>query len=410
MKKVILSMILILSISAGFAQKKNVSIAKNKILSETPDFSGAREAIKPALTDPTTKDDAKTWYTAGLIGYKQNEALLTQQYTKGKLEDKDTQTKGEALLESYDYFLNAYKLDSLPDKKGKIKPKYQKDIKEKIKEYFTTQQNLFAYGAFLFEKNDYPGTIKTFETYLGIPKLPMMQTEKLSTTDSTYLIVKYYTAYACVQAGDSDKAIAYYKDMCDDGYEEVLVHQLLYEQYMNKKDTTDAITVLKKGFEKYPKEAWFLQNLINYYIYSSHPKEAIVYLDKAIESEPNMAQYRFVKGNLDESLGNTEDARKDFQKALELDPTLAEAHAGLGRLVFNNAVKMADAANDIKDNVKYNAAKKLADAEFAKSIPYFKKAVELNPKEIEYKRTLKNLYYRLKMDKEYEAIDKEMNE
>jgi len=29
---------------------------------------------------------------------------------------------------------------------------------------------------------------------------------------------------------------------------------------------------------------------------------------------------------------------------------------------------------------------------------------------MEYKRTLKNIYYRLKMDKEYEAIDKEMNQ
>lgn len=34
----------------------------------------------------------------------------------------------------------------------------------------------------------------------------------------------------------------------------------------------------------------------------------------------------------------------------------------------------------------------------------------MKPEEMEYKRTLRTLYYRLKMDKEFDAIDKEMNQ
>jgi hypothetical protein len=69
---------------------------------------------------------------------------------------------------------------------------------------------------------------------------------------------------------------------------------------------------------------------------------------------------------------------------------------------------MLEVANDIKDVKLFNQEKEKADKVFKESLPYFQKATELNPNEIEYKRTLRTLYYRLKMDKEFEAIDAEI--
>lgn len=404
MKKIVFILILVMSVTSSFSQKKNVSQAKNKALMENPDFAAARKLIEPALQDPTTKDLASTWHTAGLIGYQENEAELKKQMLGQKF---DADVKGKAIMESYGYFLKAYELDGLPDAKGKIKPKFQKDIKNKIKEYYTTQANLVAYGASLFERKKYDETIKVFETYLGIPALPMMNNEiKL---DSTYYMIKYFTGIAAINGGMHDKAIAYLEDLKDDGYEELVVHQLLYDEYLKRKDTVNFVRVLKEGYKKFPKEAYFLENLINYYIYTNQSKEAIVYLNSAIEREPNRAEYQYIKGNLDESMGNIDAAMASFEKAIEIDPKLADAWAGKGRLIYNKAVQMADAANEIKDNKKYNAAKKEADAVFEQSVPFFKKAAELKPDVREYKQTLKTLYYRLKKDKEFEAIEKELN-
>lgn len=404
MKRILLSIILVLSFTLTYAQKANVSKAKNKALMENPDFAGAREAIKPALTDPTTKDLASTWHVAGMIGYKENEALFAKLALQQNI---DQLVKGQAIMESYEYFMKAYQLDQLPDAKGKVKPKFTKDIKAKLKEYYQTQSNLVAYGATLFEKKNYLETVKVFDAYLGIPALPFMNGELKP--DSTYYMIKYYNAIASANAGLDDKAIALYEDMKDDKYEELNVYQLLYEQYQKKKDTVNFVKTLKEGFAKFPQEPWFLQNLINYYIYSGKTKEALVYLNNAIEKEPKMAQYQYVKGNVDESLGNFDDAVKAFEKAIEIDPKMADAYAGLGRLWFNKAVNMSDAANDIKDNKKAYEERKKADEVFKSSIPYFIKASELNPEEREYKKTLKTLYYRLKMDKEFDAIEKELN-
>lgn len=398
-------MFLVVFISTTFAQKGNVSKAKNKALMENPDFAGARELIKLALVDPSTKDLSSTWNIAGLIGYKENEALSNKQLLGQKI---DADVKGKAIVESYDYYIKAYELDGLPDAKGKVKAKLQKDIKSKIKEYYAQNQNLIAYGAHLFENKKYDETIKVFDIYLGIPKLPMMADEiKL---DSNYYMIKYYNAIAATNAEKSDKAIQLYSELTNEGYQELQVHQLLYEEYVKVKDTVNFVKVLKAGFEKFPQEAWFLQNLINYYIFTNQSKEALVYLNSAIEREPTIAQYYYVKGNLTESMGLTKEARAAFDKSLELDPNYADAYAGIGRLKYNQAVKMAESANEIKDNKAYNIAKDKADAVFKESIPFFKKAAEINPKELEYKRTLRTLYYRLQMDKEFDAIEKALNE
>ncbi len=405
MKKLILSLFLVISFTFSFAQKANVSKAKNKALMESPDFTSAREAIKLAFEDSTTRNDANTFYVAGLIGYKENDALY-QKSLLGMPFDADI--KGQAILESYSYFKKAIELDQLPDAKGKVKPKFSKDIKSKFKEYYNTQQNLIAYGAYLFEKKNYESAINAFEVFLEIPTLTIMNNE-ISTADSTYKMIKYYTAIAATNAKQNDKAIALYEDLKDDNYETMAVYQLLYEEYVTKKDTVNYVKTLKEGFEKFPSEAWFLQNLINYFIYSGKSADALVYLKTAIEREPNMPQYRYVKGNLDESMGNFNDARASFDKAIELDPTMADAHAGIGRLYYNKAVKMVDDANNIKDVKLYNAELKKAENVFKESVPFFQKASEIKPTEIEYKRTLKTLYYRLKMDADFEAVSKEID-
>jgi tetratricopeptide (TPR) repeat protein len=404
MKKIILSLFLLISFTLSFAQKANVSKAKNKALMENPDFTGAREAIKLALKDSTTKNLAETWYVAGLIGNKENESL----YQKALLKQPfDTLVKGKALLESYGYFIQAIKLDQLPDAKGKVKPRYSKDIKTYLNDYYSIQQNLIAYAAFQFEKKNYEDAVKTFEAYLEIPKLPIMNNE--IKIDSTYYMITYYTAAAAADAKMHDKAISLYESLKDKKYETKSVYQSLYEEYVDKKDTANFVTTLKDGLEKFPTDAWFLQNLINYYIYSGKTKDALVYLDKAIEREPNLAQYRLVKGNLEESLGNYEDSRAAFDKAIELDPTQAESYAGIGRIYYNRAVKILEEGAKIKDVKLYDAEAKKAEDLFKQSLPFFKKASEVNPKEVEYKKTLKTLYYRLQMNAEFEAINKEID-
>ena len=405
MKKIILLLAVTMSVSFAFAQKANVSKAKNKALAlESPDFAGARELIKPALVDPTTKDLPNTWHVAGMIGYKENESENLKKQTQVPHNDD---LKGKAIMESYRYFLTADSLGEIPNEKGKVSNKVRKDIKSKLSEYYHNSDNLISYFIHLYDQGNHLGANDVFSVYAEIPTLPMMNNEIVP--DTTFYMIKYFAAYSASKAGLHDKAIAFYEDLKTRDYERMSVYDLLYNEYLGQNDTVNFVRTLKEGFAAFPREAWFLQNLINHYIYSNQSEEALTYLDNALENDPNIAQYHYVKGFLNEQLENIDDAQASFNKAIELDPNMADAYAGKGRLIFNKAVKIMEDAASIKDNKKYNIEFDKAEVIFKESLPFFLKATELAPDEVEHKKILRTLYYRLRMDAEWEAINKEIN-
>jgi tetratricopeptide (TPR) repeat protein len=227
--------------------------------------------------------------------------------------------------------------------------------------------------------------------------------------DSIYTQYKYYAAIFAVQAQLHEQAIAVLEQLKDGDYEAVSVNQFLYQEYVELKDTVKFVATLQDAIARFPQESWFLQNLINYYIFSGQEQVAIDYLATAIEREPNVAQYHHIKGNLDENQGHYEAALVDFDNALKLDPTLADAMAGKGRVYYNQAVKLNEAAAMISDNKEYKKALEEMNQVFRKALPFFEKAHEMAPEDRNYMQILKGLYYRFNMTAEYDAISEKLN-
>lgn len=413
MKKTLIMAALVL-ISAGcFAQKANVKKAKNLALQETPDFSGARAAINEALTNEETKDLADTWYTAGLIGYQE----LSKENEKTYLgQARDEKRAGEAVVESFDYWMKAADLagQKVLDKKGNevlADKKTYALLQKKVLEYYKNQE-LVKYGIYLNDQRDFATAYGVFQRHLSIPELSLMQNEKLQKEmpkDSIYDQYKYYTAIFAIQAEMHPEAIAVLEEMKDGNYEAITVNQFLYQEYVNVQDTANYVRVLQDAVVRFPQEPWFLQNLINHYIFSGQEQEAINYLDQAIAREPNVAQYHLIKGNLNENQKNYEAALADFDRVLAIDPTMADAEAGKGRVYYNQAVKMNEDAALIADAKEYKKALEEMNAMFRQSMPFFEKAHELAPDNRDYMITLRGLYYRFDMTDKYNAINEELN-
>ena len=413
MKKTLIIAALVL-ISAGcFAQKANVKKAKNLALQETPDFSGARAAINEALTNEETKDLADTWYTAGLIGYQE----LSKENEKTYLgQARDEKRAGEAVVESFDYWMKAADLagQKVLDKKGNevlADKKTYALLQKKVLEYYKNQE-LVKYGIYLNDQRDFATAYGVFQRHLSIPELSLMQNEKLQKEmpkDSIYDQYKYYTAIFAIQAEMHPEAIAVLEEMKDGNYEAITVNQFLYQEYVNVQDTANYVRVLQDAVVRFPQEPWFLQNLINHYIFSGQEQEAINYLDQAIAREPNVAQYHLIKGNLNENQKNYDAALADFDRALAIDPTMADAEAGKGRVFYNQAVKMNEDAALIADAKEYKKALEEMNAMFRQSMPFFEKAHELAPDNRDYMITLRGLYYRFDMTDKYNAINEELN-
>jgi len=411
MRKTLIMAALVL-ISAGcFAQKNPlVKKAKSLAMAENADFGAARATIQEALAvEPT----AETYYWAGMIGYQE---LNRENYNQMMGNGINQAKAGEAVEESYNYWVKADELAQVPvlNKKGvevPTDPKMRGNVSKKMLEYYK-QQELVKYGIYLNEQKDYAGAFQAFKMHVAIPDLAMMQDPKLQKEmprDTTYTQYKYYAAIFAVQSELHDEAIAMLGELKDGDYEAISVNQFLFQEYMNVKDTVNAVKTLQDAVARFPQEPWFLQNLINHYIYSGQEQTAIDYLAQAIAREPNVAQYHLIKGNLDENQGNYETALEDFDNALKCDPNLADAMAGKGRVYYNQAVKMNEAAALINDNKEYKKALDEMNEVFRKSLPFFEKAHEMAPEDRTYMQVLKGLYYRFNMEAEYNAINEKLN-
>lgn len=412
MKKTMLFAAMALISVGCMAQKANVKKVKSLIQSEIPDYNMARQLMEEALVNPETSELADTWYQAAMIGYSQNERLNFEAMM-GKI---DEALKGEAIMESYDYFVKAGELASatVMDKKGKevmADAKTYKLISPKLLTYYENQ-DFIKYGIYLNDQKNYTEAYKAFMNHLNIQELPMMQDEKLQIKmpkDTTYDQYRYYAAIFAIQAEMHEEAISMLESMKEGEYEPTLVNQFLYQEYQALNDTVNFVRVLQDAVVRFPKEPWFLQNLINHYIFSGQTDQALVYLTEAIEREPNVGQYRLIKGNILANENRFDEAAVEYEKALEVEPTLADAKAGQGRIYYNQAVKMNEDAAYISDAKDYKKALNEMNTMFKKSLPFFEEAHKMDPENRDYMITLRTLYYRFDMEAEYEAISAELN-
>ena len=414
MKKSIFLAALVL-ISAGcFAQKANVSKARGLADAETPDYAGARAAIEEALQNDETKDQANTWYVAGLIGYKEFSANNLKRQMGQNI---DIDQWGAAVFESLKYWDKAFELSQIPtyDKKGKAKydTRTPKNILPKVVEYFQFQP-LIAAGFNAYEANNPALAYEMFIAHVNIPELQVLQEnpaelEKLL-RDTSYYTCLYYAGRFAYEAKMYDEAIAALDRMNSEHAnanalrkEVIFANEYIYQIYIEQQDTAKAVDFIQNCIQLFPEEAWFMQNLINLYINSGQEEKAIEYLDLAIAREPNVGQYYNSKGSILARIGRFEESFKAFEQAIAIEPNNALFLETLGFAYVDLGNKLNDDAAYL-DNKAYAKAKVEIDAAFQKALPYFEKAYELEPDNNDYKRSLRSLYYRLGMNDKYEAL------
>lgn len=406
MKRVLLTVALCVAASASFAQKKVVSEAQSIAKGSNADFGEARTLIKGALENPETKDDAKTWYVAGFIEDQQFNAERAKQILG---QQPNEPVMYEALYGILPYFQKAYELDQLPNEKGKVKPKYTKDIKSILS---ANHVYLFNGGAYYFDKQEYKKAYDFFNQYVEISELPMFEGTQTAEKDSTFMTVQFYAAAAASLAKDSRLAISALERAKNTPYRQYDVYQYLCYEYGEARTAQDSVMLEKtfeEGMQVFPDSIFFLNNLINTYIYSNRNEKALELLNVAIQKTPDDATLYNVMGHVYENGVKIGEAEKYYLLALEKDPNMTIALSNIGRVYYNQGVNKLSEANMINDSKKYQEELGMAKDLFKKALPYYKKAHEAEPEKMDNMIALRGIYYNLNMGPELEAIEAEMN-
>jgi tetratricopeptide (TPR) repeat protein len=376
MKKVFLLLAAVCISLGAFSQKGKVTAALSYI--DQQKLDKAKESLDQAFTDAKTKDWANTYYAKG----KLCQAIFAA--------DNPTYNAyyADPLAEAYEAYEKSMELDP----KGGTKKKILTGLV-----YNTLCNSLYGQGSKRFEDKDYEGALKSFTTEIKISEGP-------NYAGGIDTGMYYNAGLAAINASKYSEAVNYFQKCTELKYLGITPYYQIYQCYMNLGDTTKAETYLLDLPNKFPGDNSITLQLIDLYIKSGKYDEAFKYIKVAKEKDPSNYSLYFAAGIIYLNKNNYDEAIPELSKAIELKSDVYDLQYAMGVCYINKAAAMFVKANDIMDVNKYTAAIDEANLVYAKALPYMEKALELKPDDNYAMRSLKELYYRLKMTDKYNAI------
>jgi len=352
------------------------SAVTNAILSQKAgQMDKALTSINEAIANDKTKDKAKTWFTRGEI-YNQlldpgTQALFAK-YTK------DMQP-GEALQKATESYNKALQLDGPAGEFGKQVP--------------ARLQNLYgmAFNAGVKSYND-----KDYDKAIANYKLA----SQLNPTDTTAVL---YGAYAMEAKQDYAGAKASYNQLLGmDVYKSkpapVSVYTRLLQIARQENNPAEAQKVLKEALVAYPNNKSFLIEDLNASMTGGNSEAALEKINKTIAADPTNANLYAVRAGIYDQQKKSDLAQVDYKKAIELDPKNFDAQYNMGIYNFNQAANLYTKASKL-DLKTYQAKGRPLEAQgkkyFESSLPYFEKALEIQPNDAGTISALQKVYFRL---------------
>jgi tetratricopeptide (TPR) repeat protein len=381
MKKYFL-LIAAVSISFGLmAQKGKVTSALSFI--EQGALDKAKEALDQAFANEKSKDWFNTYFAKGKLAqavYEANDPKYSAYFQ-------------DPLGEAYDAYQKAMELDTKGGTKKKI-------ITNMI--YNSLALDLYTQGSKQFEADDYEGALKSFETQIEI-------TESDVYAGMIDTGMYYNAGLAAINSKKYADAMKYFEKCAEFQYMGITPHFQIYECMMGLGDTTKAEQYLLDLPKKFPGDNSITLNLIDLYLKSGKWDEALKYIKQAKEADPDNFSLYYATGVTYLNKNEYDEAISELTRAVELKPDLFDTEYAMGAAYINKAADMFLKANDIMDVKEYSQAIDMANAVYAKALPYMEKAHELNPEDIYTMRYLQELYYRLRVkDPSYNAKYEEM--
>ena len=417
MKKLILGMFAF-ALFAASLQAQDAKAAKKALNAFNLDQNNKEklsEAVQAIDGKPSGEDaENPTFYLTKGEVYTAlaNQILVAKQMAESGLASENELPKVEMVA------VKGFKAFTTAMEKAKAVKKPKKyHIKAALKGIGEVQGQLYNFGIYAYEEQNYGGAYQNFSAGLAAHDI-LKEAGEASTLDdpATYQDQKYLGGLAALNNNMYNIASPIFEELYKNNYDKPAIYEALYS-IKSKGDDADmdaAYQYLKAGREKYPEEVSLLFAEINHFLKINKLDELISKLEMAIEKEPENLTLYITMGSVYDNLyqrefkeGNFEEADKYFAKALdyynqtlEKDPKDFDAQYSVGALYYNKAANKTTELNELANDFskegmkKYEAKKGEIFAEFDKALPFFQKAESLDPNSVNTLIALKEIYAR----------------
>jgi tetratricopeptide (TPR) repeat protein len=355
MKK-ILTLCLVLIAATSFAQ----TASKAKQFLKEKNYAEAIKAIDAACADAKQSAKAETWYTRAEVYVAMfedtNEAVRSQE------------------PKSMDYINEAFvKIAELEKGKGK----------------YTNMLDVTIPGVSVSLKDRLLNALYNAAiANQAEPEAALPYFEKAVTIDPDNYFVGRYLPRFSFYAEDNKKTIQYAeKFAANQAFKDSLhaINEVLQFAVMaaeRSDDKAKAKQMTEDAMKKFPKEAFYLNRLINAYINEQKYEDAVTYLKAALElaqDNQTKAMYLSNLALISVELKKIDDAVKYFEETIKFDSNNFAAQFGLGANYYNEGITIENTltAGELKpDSPKMKQVRE----KFEKALPYLEKAHAIDDK------------------------------
>ena len=384
-----------MGLAAG-AQTLNVQSAAQQM--KRGYLNKAKDLIDKACAHEDTKNDAKTWYYAGLI-YSQigNDAQKYKNISDGWLE------------KAKEAAFRCKELDA-------------------DKEYADGNSNVFGFvgnelynqAVTAFNSQNWDNCMQLCEESVRV----FNECGKKQYASDSYLLA----GRAAIYAKNNDNIKKYFKPLVRTKTKENLVYRTLFNVYKSEGDTNEAVKLAQNYTKFCPDDYNANMLLAEAYMLKGNMEQGNAEIQKALEKtndKPDVhANLLAAAGATKESVEDFEGAEASYKESLKVLPNQFLANFGLGKMLYNRGVSKLDALEKLPLDDEEGAA--LLNSQcmelWRQSIPYFNSAISfidgmdaegqgVNRQNLYHcLQALKTVYARLEMFDELKLINARMDQ
>lgn len=404
MKKSFLALGLALATVFGVSAQIQVIKDAEQVLKKADNYAALMNginAITPAFTNPETQNLAQTYFVPGKYAFKVYDNYFTAQQLGADINKPEA---GKVLMQGFSLFAKALPLDSLPDEKGKVKPKYSKEIANILGGHFNDFDRV---AVDFYQAGDFQGAYDAWDALLFLAANPKLTPGvQVAFTDTVTANIRLNQSSAAIQAKNLEAAFAALEKGIATGVagEEMYTRAAIVAHDL--KDMDKFIYYSRLGNEKYGKDnPVFLQYAVNGYIDQEKFDEAKQMLQEELSKDPNNGAVYSSLGVLSERTGNLDEAITNYEKACQLSP-IAKNYLHLGNAYAQKNNKVYDAFTG-KEGAEYQQYFQTQQLPLLKNAAAaLEEAYRLDPENgYDALKVLSSLYYEMKDNDNYERIE-----
>ena len=335
MKKIALFTALLSLGIAVNAQTLNVQSAMSDL--KRGYLNKAKAAIDKACVHDDTKDDAKTWYYAGLIYSRIGDEASKP---KSKYKDLDPEWSEKA----YNAAIRCKELD----KAGDYDLRYV---------FSMIGQNYYTKSIDLFNAGNYKDALAVSDKAVTIFN---NSGDKELANESLYI-----AGYCCQALHDNEGIKKYYGPLVRKGsvkeeFKPRMQHvfTVMYQVYIDAKDTANVIRTAERYTKLMPEDPNANMLLAQANVWRGNKDKGVELADKAVEeSKADQAKYAKMlcaAAGIHELAGDFTRAEAMYKESSELQPNQFEANYGMGSMMNNRAFDKNEAINKMIEAGSYS--------------------------------------------------------